>query len=473
MNQAFARPANVRRDEAIVHIASLCMVAPWASQIRTDLSPARNGPAVSARTDSMVPAFSAGSREGCIRAETQAACAVVTGSSAPVDGARWWAQRDFGTEQWYCSSRLDGLARELAAEKKAACAVVVGGSVHRGSEWLTEIGAAGRLSEDTGDAPVTASTWFDLASLTKPIVALAAVRLARAGSLRLDAPLGAIVPEVSGTASASVPLELLLAHRAGLASHCRLYCGLANGRLTSRSDALIEAASARRPDAVTAIPDTGFEPLYSDLGYLLAGEAVARAAGRDLDVVLEQQVIAPLDAAMGSARQLRARDAGFDRSVAATEVVPWRGGTLRGVVHDENAWFWSSDGASGHAGLFGNVASVLAVGRAVVDALHGRLSWFLTRDELWPLVMSRPGGTLRAGFDGKSAQGSSSGSRFGPSTIGHLGFTGTSLWCDVEREMVGVLLTNRVHPSRDNDVIRKVRPSAYDAIGEWAERRRR
>jgi CubicO group peptidase (beta-lactamase class C family) len=142
------------------------------------------------------------------------------------------------------------------------------------------------------------------------------------------------------------------------------------------------------------------------------------------------------------------------------------------VVHDENAWFWSGDGASGHAGLFGSAAGVLAVGRALVDVMHGRLISFLTRDELWPLVRPRPPGTLRAGFDGKSAEGSSSGTLFGPSTIGHLGFTGTSLWCDIDREMVGVLLTNRVHPSRDNDVIRKVRPFAYDRIGEWAQRRR-
>jgi CubicO group peptidase (beta-lactamase class C family) len=364
------------------------------------------------------------------------------------------------------------LAHELAAEKKAACAVVTGGSVRRGNRWVTAIGAAGRLSQQAADAPVTAATWFDLASLTKPIAALAAARLARAGLLGLDAPLGALLPEVNGTVSAGVPLELLLAHRAGLQSHRRLYRGLEIGRLANRREALLEAAAARRPDAAGPIPETGFQPVYSDLGYLLAGEAMARAAGRELDHVLEEHVTAPLGIGIGSARRLRARDASFDRCVAATEVVPWRGGTLRGVVHDENAWLWSGEGTSGHAGLFGTCADVLALGRAVVDALHDRLDWFLTREELWPLVQPRPGGTLRAGFDGKSERGSSSGSRFGPSTIGHLGFTGTSLWCDVDQQIVGVLLTNRVHPSRDNDVIRKVRPSTYDAIGEWAERNR-
>lgn len=365
------------------------------------------------------------------------------------------------------------MAKELVAEKKAACAVAVGASVRRTTGWVTEMGAAGRLSQDVADAPVTTATWFDLASVTKPLAALAAARLVRAGVLRLDAPLESFVPEARGTASASVPLELLLAHRAGLEPHRRLYRDLVNGRLTNRRATLIEAASARRADGGEATPESGFEPVYSDLGYLLAGEIIARAAGRELDAVIEQQVTLPLGAAIGSARQLRSRDAAFDRSVAATEVVAWRGGTVRGAVHDENAWLWSSDGTSGHAGLFGHLAGVLAVGRAVVDALHGRLGWFLTKEELWPFVKPRPGGTLRAGFDGKSEQGSSAGTRFGPSSIGHLGFTGTSLWCDIDREMVGVLLTNRVHPSRDNEVIRKVRPLASDRIGEWAERQRR
>jgi serine-type D-Ala-D-Ala carboxypeptidase len=368
---------------------------------------------------------------------------------------------------------LDRLAKELAAEKKAAWAVVAAGSVRCGDEWVSEVGAAGRLAEHATDGSVTTDTQFDLASLTKPITAMAAARLARAGALRLDEPLVDLLPEVRGTDSERVPLELLLAHRAGLEPQRRLYRGLVHGRLTNRRDALIEAASARRPETLIAIPENGFEPVYSDLGYLLAGEAIARRAGKELDVVLTEQVLSPLGAAIGSARQLRARDASFHRAVAATELVPWRGGTLRGEVHDENAWLWSGEGTSGHAGLFGNAAGVLVVGRAVVDALHGRLSWFLTKEELWPLVKPRPGATLRAGFDGKSEQGSSSGTRFGPSTIGHLGFTGTSVWCEVDREMVGVLLTNRVHPSRDNDVIRKVRPSAYDKIAEWAEVQRR
>jgi CubicO group peptidase (beta-lactamase class C family) len=365
---------------------------------------------------------------------------------------------------------VDRLASELVVEKVAS-AVVVGAAVRVDGQWSEGLGAAGRLA--WGDAPqVTTSTWFDLASLTKPITALAAARLARARLLDLAAPLGALLPEARGTPSEQVPLELFLAHRAGLDSHRTLFRHLARGQLASRSEALVEAASARRSDAQGAAPLEGFAPVYSDLGYLLVGEALARATGEALDITVDRAVLAPLGVAIGSARALAARDGGYWGAVAATEVVPWRGGTLRGLVHDENAWAHSGDGSSGHAGLFGTATGVLRVGELVVDVLYDRASWFLTKDELWPLVRPRPQGTLRAGFDSKSEQGSSSGTRFGPSTIGHLGFTGTSVWCDVDREMVGVLLTNRVHPTRDNDSIRRARPSAYERIAAWSEQRR-
>jgi serine-type D-Ala-D-Ala carboxypeptidase len=375
------------------------------------------------------------------------------------------------TSRWYPYRRLQGLAEHLA-EEKVASAVVVAGSVRRRAAWTTEIGAAGRLAGGTAAAPVTGETWFDLASLTKPVTALAAARLVRAGRLTLGVSLGSSLPELRDTCSAPISLELLLSHRAGLEGNRGLYRDLLRGRFPSRAGTLIEAASARTPDA---LPDGGervFEPVYSDLGYLLAGEVIARAAGKSLDEVMVEQVIAPLGAALGSVRQLRARDAAFDRQVAATELVAWRGGTISGAVHDENAWCWSGEGCSGHAGLFGNAAGVLTLGRAVIDIWHGRLDWFLKSEELYPLVEPRPGGTLRAGFDGKSETGSSAGTRFGPNTIGHLGFTGTSFWCDPDGETVGVLLTNRVHPSRSNDAIRKWRPFAYDRIAEWAERRR-
>src|SRR6185369_3089891 len=123
----------------------------------------------------------------------------------------------------------------------------------------------------------------------------------------------------------------------------------------------------------------------------------------------------------------------------------------------------SGHGASGHAGLFGNVYDVLGFGAALLEALAGRSAW-LSREALWTLVKPRPGGSLRAGFDGKSEGVSSAGALSGPETFGHLGFTGTSLWCDPGAGVASVLLTNRVCPTRDNPRIRAARPLVHDAL---------
>jgi CubicO group peptidase (beta-lactamase class C family) len=100
----------------------------------------------------------------------------------------------------------------------------------------------------------------------------------------------------------------------------------------------------------------------------------------------------------------------------------------------------------------------------VLDTLAGRLESFLTADELTPLVAERPGGGLRAGFDGKSGPTSAAGTRSSPRTFGHLGFTGTSLWCDPDAGCVTVLLSNRVCPTRENVAIRALRPEVHDLL---------
>jgi len=319
---------------------------------------------------------------------------------------------------------------------------------------------AGRWREGTGGAD---GVLFDLASVTKPVLA---VGVARSGLSRTD-KLGQHVKEARGTPTGGLPLELLLAHRAGLEAHVKLYEPLLAGGAIDRGEAFERAARARRVDAGEPT-DSGFAPIYSDLGYLLAGEALARFEGAtDPDEVLAARVIAPLglEGQLGSARQLEARGLDLRTIAAPTEDVPWRGGVIVGRVHDENAWALAPTGAPGHAGLFGDVSAVLRFGEAVLDALKGRVST-LSGDLTW-LVRERPGGTLRAGFDGKRAPGegpTSAGTVLGARAFGHLGFTGTSLWIDPDAEIVVSMLTNRVHPSRENVAIREARPWAHDAL---------
>jgi CubicO group peptidase (beta-lactamase class C family) len=328
----------------------------------------------------------------------------------------------------------------------AAAGWAAAGQEEPGSEQVRDVGGA------TG-------TLFDLASVTKPMTAVA---VAWAG-LDPSTPLGRWVPEAHGTPSEHVTLELLLAHRAGLEAHRTFYEPLRSGGTVEAGVCLREAASARRGDAQGLPPSRGFAPVYSDLGYLLAGVALARAVGaRDAGEAIAKLVLEPLGIAdrAGTVRDLEAR--GVGGPFAATETVDWRGGSVVGAVHDENAWALSGRGGSGHAGLFGTIDAVLTFGLAVLAGLD-RLEW---------LIRERPGGTLRAGFDGKSPEGSSAGSRLGARSFGHLGFTGTSLWIDPEAGIVVSLLTNRVCPTRDHVAIRSARPWAHDALFDAATRGR-
>ncbi len=345
-----------------------------------------------------------------------------------------------------------------------------------------------------GERPRTfgdAARRFDLASVTKSMFAVAFARLAAREPSRdlLHAELGSLLVEARGTPSEHVPLELLLAHRAGLAGHVSLWLPATevdsegSGEVLrpfdepARRAALVRAASGRREDCPGTLPSAGFAPVYSDLGYLLAGEAAARAAGLgSAGELIELEVVRPLglEDELGTAATLAAR--GALEPVAPTEHLAFRGGAIRGVVHDENAFVFAAEGGAGHAGMFGTARAVAVFGEAVLAGLIGSGGGSRERSPLgalpgW-LVAPRPGGTLRAGFDGKSESGSSAGSRFGARSFGHLGFTGTSLWIDPDAGVVAVLLTNRVCPTRDSVPgrvsIREARPRVNDLLYETA-----
>ncbi len=293
------------------------------------------------------------------------------------------------------------------------------------------------------------------------MVACTLARLARARWLSWEARLSSLLPEARGTASADTPLSLLASHRAGLEAHVRLRDSGA-----PRTGWLELCANLRRADCRTSVPGEGFAPLYSDLGYILLGALLERVGGQAVEQLIQQEVARPHELELDSARGWRQRlgAQAFLARTAPTEVVAERGGLLWGVVHDDNCWDLQGEGAAGHAGLFGTAAAMGGFGCRVLDALAGRRPEWLTAEEVEPLVRPRPGGSLRMGFDGKAEQGSSAGPRFGPRAFGHLGFTGTSLWCDPDAAVVVVLLTNRVHPQRDNIRIRDIRPSVHGEL---------
>jgi CubicO group peptidase (beta-lactamase class C family) len=352
------------------------------------------------------------------------------------------------------------LASADSADPGAGAGPLAASSSNLPSLPVARLVAAGWVRGGEREVGGASDVLFDLASITKPMTALA---FARAGIDRRT-PLGDLVPETRGTASEQVPVELFLAHRAGLDAHRSLYAPLLAGASIDVGAALRGAADARRPDAAGAPPPEGFAPVYSDLGYILAGAALARAVGvRDAGEAIARLVLQPLGigSCAGTVRELAAY--GVAGPFAPTETVDWRGGPVLGAVHDENAWALTGSGGSGHAGIFATVDAVLTFGRAALDALEE------SADLEW-LVRERPGGTLRAGFDGKSRwpEVSSAGQRMGPRAFGHLGFTGTSLWIDPDAGIVVALLTNRVCPTRDHLGIRAARPWAHDRLFERA-----
>lgn len=344
---------------------------------------------------------------------------------------------------------------------------VTAGIVREGVANVAAAGWARRGSEGQWDVVAGGATGalFDLASLTKPMTALAIART----SLQ-EVPLADVLAAARGTRSENVPLSLLLAHRAGLEANLPLFRPLLEGREVNLREALMEAADARRNDAEGPVVQEGFRPLYSDLGYILAGQALADATrARDAGEAIEALVVDALQlrGALGTARTLEAFHGPphFLEHVVPTEVVPWRGGEIRGRVHDENAYALTGDGGSGHAGMFGTVGAVLKFGIAACETIVRRAGPLATAEDLDWIVRPRPGGTLRAGFDGKTVGGGSmAGDLCGSRTFGHLGFTGTSFWIDPDAEIIVVLLTNRVHPTRENVAIRAARPRAHDAL---------
>lgn len=345
---------------------------------------------------------------------------------------------------------LNELAASVVREGTAPVAAVGWGG------WLAD----GSLRVEAGGA---VGRFFDLASVSK---SLTAVAVARAG-LDPRTPLAALVPELGTTESAAATLEQLLAHRAGLVGHLELFAPLRAGAASiDRRHALLVAASARRIECKGAIPEGGFAAVYSDLGYILAGLALARATG-DLDAgaAAERLVAGPLGLELGTARGLGTVD------YVPTELTAWRSpAPLHGIVHDENAMALTGLGGSGHAGLFGTAPALIRFGLEVLRMLAGHGPLACAVPPHW-LSVPREGSSWRAGFDGKSATGSSAGEYASAASFGHLGFTGTSVWIDPERRLVSVLLANRVNPSRDSQRIKVTRPRVHDALFRYAAQR--
>ena len=224
-----------------------------------------------------------------------------------------------------------------------------------------------------------------------------------------------------------------------------------------------------RVHAERLLAPPGEKHLYSDLGFILLGEVVERLSGMPLDRFCEDEIFAPmgLDSTffVDLSRSAPEPRPGAARAIAATEDCPWRGRILCGEVHDDNAH--AMGGVAGHAGLFSSAPDIHRFIRFLGRCLDGAEPDFLPAAVVREFLEAErplPGQTHVLGWDTPSPAGSSSGRHFSARTVGHLGFTGTSIWWDLEKDVHVVFLTNRVHPSRDNPGIREFRPLVHDAV---------
>ena len=311
--------------------------------------------------------------------------------------------------------------------------------------------AFGRFTYDPASPPVTPQTIYDLASLTKVVATTAAsMLLYQRGQLHVERPVRDVLPDFAGDDPRRnlITFSMLLAHSSGLPAYVKLF-------ETSRTREELLRQACRVPLA----HDPGAHAEYSDIGFILLSEALERITAMPLDVFCRQEVFLPLGLEtmkFNPASDLRPR-------IPPTEDdKTFRHRLIQGEVNDENAWVMG--GVAGHAGLFSTASDVALFADCMLRG--GAPLWDLHTVDFFTRRQTSPAGTSRAlGWDTPSPP-SQSGRYFSPRSCGHLGFTGTSLWIDPERQLSVTLLTNRTWPDRTSQGIKQIRPAFHDAVIE-------
>lgn len=316
---------------------------------------------------------------------------------------------------------------------------------------LIALKALGHFTYEEDASAVTPETVFDLASVTKAIATTSACMLLREqGRLDLKQPIMEVLPQFSGSDPRRnrITFEMLLAHSSGLPAYVRLF------ETARNREQLLEQAFA-----VPLATDPGSRAAYSDIGFILLGEAIERIAREPLDAYCHHAIFTPLGLS-----NLR-----FNPPQVWKPVIPpterhqsLRPYVIQGEVNDENAFVMG--GVAGHAGCFGTASNLATFAECM---LRGGNPLFNRHTvELFTQLQASPQGTSRGlGWDTPSAP-SQSGRYFSRRSFGHLGYTGTSLWIDPERQLSVTLLTNRTWPDRGSQAIKSIRPAFHDAVIE-------
>ncbi|MGA2277082.1 MAG: serine hydrolase domain-containing protein, partial [Terracidiphilus sp.] len=324
------------------------------------------------------------------------------------------------------------------------------------SDEIVLLDALGRFTYEEDASAVTVEMRYDIASVTKVAATTTmAMLLVQRGLIDLEMPLGEVLPGFTDGRAANDParrvtLRHLLAHNSGLPGYIEFF------RTAASADTLMQACMK-----LSLVSEPGACAEYSDPGFILLGKALEEVTGESLASWAQREIFLPLGLTAtsysppGEARSL----------IPPTEEdVKLRHRRIQGEVQDENAWLLG--GVAGHAGIFSHVPDLLRVAQEILDATAHQQNARLFNAATVELFARRqgPAGSSRAlGWDTPS-ENSSSGNFFSPHSIGHLGYSGCSLWIDLEARIAIVLLTNRSWPNRESQLIRQVRPAFHDAV---------
>jgi beta-glucosidase-like glycosyl hydrolase/CubicO group peptidase (beta-lactamase class C family) len=339
---------------------------------------------------------------------------------------------------------------DRVADEGLAARAFPGGVLAVGKDSaLVHLRPFGRFSYDASAPAVKPDTLYDVASLTKVVATTTmAMILVDEGKLDVRKPVSAFIPGFRGGAKDKVTVENLLTHSSGLEAWAPLY-----KEVHGKDDFL------RKVVAMDLAYEPGTKSVYSDLGFFLLGEVLERVAGEPLDAFVTRRVFEPLG--MTSTMFCPSKD--LVSCIPPTERDAWRGRLVQGEVHDENAY--AVGGVAPHSGLFSTAPDLARFAQMLLNGGVFENHRIVSRAtvERFTRRADVPDSARAYGWGTPSAN-SSAGDLLSSRAFGHTGFTGTSMWIDPERNLFVILLTNRVHPTRENDTIRQVRRQVADAV---------
>jgi CubicO group peptidase (beta-lactamase class C family) len=310
----------------------------------------------------------------------------------------------------------------------------------------------GHLTYDDNAALVSNSTIYDVASITKVIATTTSAMICYDRQLfNLDDAVAKYLPEFANKGKENVTIKNLLLHNSGLPAFKRFY-----GKFNSPEEVVVELYSTELEYK------TGSKTVYSDLGMIVLGKLIEKVTGKKLDQFCKEEIFQPLQmncTLFNPPDSLKYR-------IAPTEYDDyWRKRLVWGAVHDENSALL--DGVAGHAGLFSTAEDISHLIWMLLNGGIYNCKQLINPETIQLFTKRFSAQSTRAlGWDTKSTTGSSAGELFDITSFGHTGFTGTSIWVDPTKEIFVIFLTNRVHPTRNNKKLYKIRPSLHNAIME-------